>query len=348
MGKMAVSKLVYFITIVITFLLAAITVVGAFASSINPADNHFMGYLGIILPGLLILNILSALYWGIRWRRWIWFPIISLAANFGYLSAVFQISGSNSTRYQTIKTATLNAHSFNNEITGYTIKEMARFFEDEKIDIICFQEFRANKEFPLDSILTIFSPSFNYVAIPEGGGSLAIFSKHPIVANAAIPFPGETNNSGMWADININNKKTRVVNVHMQTNNLARSSSKLKYRSDNERISLLSSEVVKNFTMRAEQADLVRSIVDKSDNPILLCGDFNDTPASYTYKHLKGDLKDGFKSAGNGYEYTFRGGYNLLRIDYIFHSDDLKAVRYYSPGTDWSDHHMIILETEIP
>ena len=38
--------------------------------------------------------------------------------------------------------------------------------------------------------------------------------------------------------------------------------------------------------------------------PVILCGDFNDTPASYTYRTVKGDLTDGFRDCGSGFGYT--------------------------------------------
>ena len=52
---------------------------------------------------------------------------------------------------------------------------------------------------------------------------------------------------------------------------------------------------------------------------MLVCGDFNDTPYSYSYKMFSRRLKDSFVSKGNGFGATMnKAGYPLARIDYQF------------------------------
>lgn len=348
MGKLAVSKLVYFITILVTFFIVLVTIISALAVRIDPTNNVIMGYLGIILPALLVLNIVLIVYWGLRWKLWVWFPILALAANVSCITAMFQFSSEKETSGPTLKTASYNIRAFNNEITGFSAKEVARVMSDEGVDIISFQEFYANHEFSMDSILNTFY-EYPHTAIPYIGRStrVAIFSKYPIIDFSLILFPGETSNCGMWADIQVDNKIVRVFNLHMQTNNLARSRSQLKYKSNQDKLFFLGGELAKNFMMRAEQANLVRDIINNSKSPIILCGDLNDTPASYTYGCLKGNLKDGFKTCGSGYGYTFRGMYNLLRIDYIFHSSDIKGISYKSPALDISDHNPVFFKAQL-
>ena len=85
-----------------------------------------------------------------------------------------------------------------------------------------------------------------------------------------------------------------------------------------------------NGVIRARQADQVMRLVDESPYPLIVCGDFNDTPASYTYRKTKGDLEDSFLAAGKGYGYTYRYLRKLLRIDYLFYSPGVfRATRYY-------------------
>jgi len=81
-----------------------------------------------------------------------------------------------------------------------------------------------------------------------------------------------------------------------------------------------------------------------SPYPVILAGDFNDTPSSYTYREMKGALTDGFRRCGNGYGGTFRYLGGLLRIDYIFYDDTFECVRYYMPSETVSDHKVVIAE----
>lgn len=103
-----------------------------------------------------------------------------------------------------------------------------------------------------------------------------------------------------------------------------------------------------NGVIRARQADQVMRLVDESPYPLIVCGDFNDTPASYTYRKIKGDLEDSFLAAGKGYGYTYRYLRKLLRIDYLFYSPGVfRATRYYSPDLEYSDHKPVIVSLDV-
>ena len=75
------------------------------------------------------------------------------------------------------------------------------------------------------------------------------------------------------------------------------------------------SDLKYSFKERAKQAILLRQIIDTTVYPVIICGDFNDTPASYTYHKIKGKYIDGFRQRGNGYGFTFKGlGLSLIHI----------------------------------
>lgn len=104
-----------------------------------------------------------------------------------------------------------------------------------------------------------------------------------------------------------------------------------------------------NFRKRAAQAKTLEQLIRTTPYPVLVCGDFNSLPSSYTYSTVKGDnLQDGFQTCGHGYMYTFRYFKRLLRIDYIFHSKEFKGVDYYSPDLDLcSDHNPVVMEVKM-
>ena len=354
MGKLAVYKLIYLISIITTLLIVAITITAAFCAQINPNENILIAMLGLGLPVLLIINLVLMIYWMLRRRFWLWFPLIAILANIGYLTSIIQYSADVKAEGKTIKVATFNIHSFNNEITGYTAKEIARFMEKEKVDILCFQELVPNLDFNIDSIYATYK-NFPYAYSPSDNEKyrISILSKYPIVQSKFVPF-ALSSNCGLWVDIDINGKIIRVFNVHMQTTSLNQSRAllaKQHVRGDaeleKEALDKMTESLESNFKMRAQQADKIHAMIDTTKYPVILCGDFNDTPASYTYKKLRGNLKDGFRTNGNGYGYTFRGLYGLLRIDYILYSPQLKGVDYYSTPIDWSDHNPVIMELAI-
>ena len=99
-----------------------------------------------------------------------------------------------------------------------------------------------------------------------------------------------------------------------------------------------------NIKARANQAKIIAELVNSTTSPILLCGDFNDIPQTYTYKTLKGFLSDGFRSAGKGLGSTYKGMYNTMRIDYIFYSDAFSPIRYQTIPFEMSDHNPVLME----
>ena len=75
---------------------------------------------------------------------------------------------------------------------------------------------------------------------------------------------------------------------------------------------------------------------------MLICGDLNDTPSSYTYQVLSRGMKDSFKKAGNGLiGNTFRGNLPSFRIDYILFDKKFEAYNYEKINISLSDHYPI-------
>jgi endonuclease/exonuclease/phosphatase family metal-dependent hydrolase len=75
--------------------------------------------------------------------------------------------------------------------------------------------------------------------------------------------------------------------------------------------------------------------------PIILCGDFNDTPASYSYNLLCKNLKDAFIERGTGFGKTYAGKFPQFRIDYILHSKELRCTDYIRSDETFTDHYPI-------
>jgi endonuclease/exonuclease/phosphatase (EEP) superfamily protein YafD len=82
--------------------------------------------------------------------------------------------------------------------------------------------------------------------------------------------------------------------------------------------------------------------MNTSPYPIILCGDFNDTPTSFTYKQLSEGLNDSFANAGLGIGQTYNGKFPALRIDYILYSPELEIVNFKTSEVSLSDHYPII------
>jgi endonuclease/exonuclease/phosphatase family metal-dependent hydrolase len=305
---------------------------------------------------------------GIRRRRWAFIPLAALVFNYGYILAIFQFSftkkipeGHYSSNYADgyLKIATYNVGNFGGEITGYSCKEIARYMKEQEVDVLCFQECGDNKYFPMDSIRNVFS-HWRYALIPtedsiRGVLPIAVFSRYPL-GNPQFISDQQSANCSMQCDIVLGRDTVRLLNNHLQTTSVSQNRRKWERGLANSNDTRREAEVVQgaitslhaNFVKRAEQTDSIRQLVVASPYPVLACGDFNSLPSSYTYAELSDVLKDGFRTSGRGYMYTYRYFKRLLRIDYIFHSPGIQGYRYYSPDLDLcSDHNPVLMEMKI-
>jgi endonuclease/exonuclease/phosphatase family metal-dependent hydrolase len=95
------------------------------------------------------------------------------------------------------------------------------------------------------------------------------------------------------------------------------------------------------FPKRAYQAQRVMEHVETSPYPVIVCGDFNDTPLSYTYNQFNKSLIDAFRNCSSGIGPTYIGRVPAGRIDYIFHSKSLNSMEFKIQEGEYSDHRAV-------
>ena len=216
-----------------------------------------------------------------------------------------------------------------------TMQQVARHINHLSPDIICFQERPHETLVSWDDICKAF-PDQPYAVRNSREDevlNLAILSSYPIIGSGERQFEG-THNRYLWADIRVNDDTIRVFNAHLQTTGLTSSFG----WSD-------VSTVISNAEERNRQADLLYTDVKDSPHPVVLCGDFNDTPSGYPARRLRNKLSD-FSS-----RWPFCGSYKalggLLKIDYMMCDKHMRPIRYQLFGTHWSDHRMQFGEMEL-
>ena len=93
---------------------------------------------------------------------------------------------------------------------------------------------------------------------------------------------------------------------------------------------------------RAHQAQVVKEHIRKSPYPVIVAGDFNDTPVSYAYRKIRKGLNDSFVNSGYGAGFTYKGNYPPNRIDYILYDNALVNSNFEIIRVRYSDHYPII------
>jgi endonuclease/exonuclease/phosphatase (EEP) superfamily protein YafD len=352
MGKLAVYKYFSFLFLVATFAIAGFTIYGLYGGDVRPAGNMARALLVYALPLFIIANVVMLAYWLIR-RSWHWavIPALTILCCIPYMGTIVQIGSQpkDADAKAGIKVATYNVAMFGRETTGFIAQDILAEMRRQKVEVFCIQEYNDRSGDQINS--EKYKDYFPYVA--QGRHDMMIFSRYPIIRHKTIKFD-MTNNSAMWADIDVNGHPFRVYNVHLETtgiNGTLHRAAKQRMLGFNLQENRLFSSLYGNYTMemvvRARQAETIAQEIRNSKTPAIVCGDFNDVPYSFVYNTILGDLVDGFKECGHGWMYTFRGGKKTVRIDYIFHDKALKGLDYYRHGLTYSDHFPVFMKLEI-
>lgn len=356
MGRKAVKRLFYNISIFCTLIISIACVSGAFAAYISPDQNIVLPFIGLILPVIIFINIFLFIYWALRWRVWALVALLAIVSNYGYLSRILHFGTTESliSTERVITMGTYNVASFNLETTGFYCKSISEFMNSQEVDILCMQEFYMSRDFNEDSTIVAFD-AWPYYSIPLPPDdkkilNVALFSKYPILSTQLITHP-DSKNCSMICDLDINGTTVRVFNNHLQTTDVYSTRPQLAKEIESKNMNgiehatyLLAKELKINYIKRAEQANEMAGFIEQSPYPTIVCGDFNSPPSSYTYRTMRGKLNDGFQLCGSGYMYTYRYFKHLLRIDYIFVSNDFTGMKYYSPKLEYSDHNPVIMK----
>ena len=353
MGKLAVYKYAAAMFLSIQIVVSILTLVGLFGGNVTPVGNTARAMSVYILPVLIAANLLLLIYWLIR-RKWLLalIPVVSVACCIPYIGTLYQLrfdDPKDDTR-PGLKIASYNVAMFGRETSGFMAQDILAEMRRQKVDVLCIQEYNEISSDKKNS--ESYKEYFPYMQV--GRSDMVIFSRYPITGNKTILFE-ETNNSAMWVDINFKGKALRIFNVHLETTGINRtlhSAGKMMMQHHDIDSNRLINALVGNYMMgmmfRSGQAITIANEKRESDKPIILCGDFNDVPYSFVYNTVKGDLVDGFKECGAGWMYTYRGMKKQpVRIDYIFHDEQLKGISYYKTELTYSDHFPIFMKLSL-
>jgi endonuclease/exonuclease/phosphatase family metal-dependent hydrolase len=340
---------------------------------LSPVYIPYLAFFSLTTPFAIVVNVFFAILWlfsGRKVRSLLSF--IVLIAGYKVVATVFGLNyfGHNdmTRRATTIKIMSWNAHGmgiFNRPQNKEFDKQILDFLKEENADILCIPEFSISKKNALKPYAGDVIDNGHYIDYrfnPDNSLNnkvylgTAVFSKYPF-KNYETHQLGE-NIYMMQGDIELpTSKLVRVYFVHLTTFGLSDKdkeyiddAKKNKTQIDDD-IQTSKSFVKKfknAFMKRADEADKAAAIIAKSPHPVMLCGDFNDLPGSYTYTKLRAKLKDAFIEKGTGLGRTYNRISPTLRIDHFFYDPaGLRLVGFECPPTSLSDHNPIITNFEI-
>ena len=104
---------------------------------------------------------------------------------------------------------------------------------------------------------------------------------------------------------------------------------------------------------RSAEIRRLTDLVDGTAGPVLVMGDFNMTEYSPDYRRMRARLGDAYRAVGQGFGHTFpRFGsfprrlpapWPVLRLDYVWHSAELRPLAAHVGPSGRSDHHPVVV-----
>ena len=362
-----IKSYAFFVLKCINILCSFLLLIAYTAPYTDPNRIPIVALIGLIYPISAIMNVAFLLVWGLLKSKWLFLSATILILGIPFHIKVFSIDLSTN---EIPKNAnTIKVMSYNVRLFGYfddsrtganqTKNQILNLIRQEQPDVLCIQEYfhqngkgKFNTRDSIYKILGIHSYHEENIHHSQKNKNfgIALFSKYPIINKGLVnssSVHNKNSNFCIYADIVKKEDTIRVYNVHFQSIKLTadeysrqtgkNSDSKTKRSKLRSGLSKLNNA----FKTRSKQSNIVRSHLNNSPYKSIICGDFNDTPMSYTYEIFDDVLVDAFRNTSNGFGSTYNGFLPAGRIDYIFHTKSLNSAQFKVQNEKLSDHQAI-------
>jgi len=354
---------------------SAIYLIACLTPYINPVNFWPLTFLALgfvyLLAGMIVIFLLSLVIF--RKRSWIF--LLVLLAGYQNISSVFGFHERKDFIGQkdekSLRILSWNVNYFGdcqkkNDAPNNVRRQMFAFIQQSDADVLCFQDFSnfiapwfyADLDYVRDSLhypYVYFPIDYAYGESdkPEQYGP-AIFSRLPLTDTGKIRYSGNPRSeSFQFATINFRGQQIKIFNAHLSSMSIhAESASPRDYNFLEADSGLLlhsnTFKKLKHFDkIHVDQIHLIKSALNKTDLPLLFCGDLNSVPASYVYQHLRKNLSDAFLTTGFGFGGTYDSISPTLRIDVVLMDQRLKIAQHHTTHLHLSDHYPNLVDIQL-
>lgn len=332
-------------------ILAVIFLFLAYMAPFIPPDRFWpLAFPGLAYPYLVFINVVFLGIWILLGSKRLWLPLISLLVGYADLANTYQLIPKSASKERGITILSYNVHSFRVDQRAQRLNnpKILDYLNSVGADIICLQEgvpFKDGKLSPKGIVNALSGIHYFQVVSPGNCSDIVTYSKYPMINKGELKFSSPSI-LVLYSDIKVsNNLIIRVYNCHLQSYSIDPDDyfviDSLSSGINNHQIKevrKVSFKLKNGFIWRAQQARTLAEHIRRSPYPAVVCGDFNDTPVSYAYRTVRGNLKDAFVESGWGISNTYNGLLPSFRIDYILTDVKLSPTRYKRDKVLFSDH----------
>jgi len=338
--------------------LALLLIFVGYSDRIDPVDYPVLACVGMAFPIIIILNLVFLVAWVfINWRK-MFIPLAALAICYEPIHTYFPLNGSEKVPEGTIKLLSYNVCGYTDidQMGKSSIDSIVDYLKREQADIVCLQEDGGADADKINALYP-YNDTLHVNTDPAVCNIIGIHTRFPIEKKEKIELPSTTNGAGAFY-LKVGNRTIIVVNNHLESFHLTPSDRKnykevLKGEMNSDAAEAETRSLLKKVSegqaVRAPQAVAVHRYVKSHRNmPVIVCGDFNDTPISYVRRTIAEGLTDCFVETGTGAGISYyRNGFRF-RIDHILCSDDFTPYGCkVDNSTRSSDHYPILCWLEL-
>jgi endonuclease/exonuclease/phosphatase family metal-dependent hydrolase len=342
------KAIIYFI-LAINLLLAGLLLLAAYSPHIQPTEHPVWSCFGMTFPIFLLLNGCFLIFWlAARRFKTALLPLITILCCFSQIRTYIPInSHTDKLPEGCIKLLSYNIMAFDGAAKKEGQNLILNYLKESKADILCLQEYYTHKnvkKLTQQDVETALAAYPYHDIQPVGNvkgysNRIACYSKFPILSSRRVELHSRYNGAVIY-ELLIDNDTVMLINNHLESNRLTKDDKVVYENLLNlpEQFSLPDKDEVKNgarqlisklveaSTVRAPQVDTLANEIDRSKHPyIIACGDFNDTPISYTLYTLTQHLKDAYRQSGCGLGISFNQNRFYFRIDHILVSSNWRT-----------------------
>ena len=327
---------------------ALLMVACAWSTHISPAHWPWLSSFALTFPAYLAVNGLFLLLWLVfRWR----YMLVSLAAlvlSWGSVRAYFPVNLPNPHPKDCIKVMSYTVWGFaendHYKKKNKKFEEVLEYLSRSDADVVCFQEYVYWSNRDGRKVEEALRSNWPYIDSVHVGNEnfMGICSRYPIVGREIIMKYYYTHGAVAYR-LKVGEDTVTVINSHFVSNHLSDNDKTMykqmvkqpRSRSWFSNLRYLGRKLGRSGALRAVQVDSVAAYVaGHCDRPLILCGDFNESPVSYSHYSLTRHLRDAYAATATGPGVTYH------EADLYFRLDNILCSKHWKPYSAYVDTHI--------
>ena len=336
-----------------TILLMLLT---GYSDHLHPADHPLLSTVGMAFPFFVVANMAFLIIFLLfKWTR-AWVPLLGFVLAYIPIRIYMPIHPSADIPEGALKVISYNVCAYGgNYKYDNGFETVLGYLNDERPDIVCLQE---DTDETRHNVFQQYAKTFAYndtIVLSNSSLSfncLGIHTRFPILRRDRISYESSSNGSAAWW-LKVGEDTLIVINnhfesCHLNTEDREQYKQILKGEMDRDSVrsesKMLLVKLAEANAKRSHQIDSVCSYVKQHQGyPIIVCGDFNDNPLSYSRYAMSQLLTDCYVETGRGVGLSYNQKGFPLRIDHLFCSSDIQPFNCkIDDKMDASDHYPLL------